>query len=446
MRDHTYLCPLGRPALRSLTPWPPLHSVERGNEEERALPNSTTLISGPSLSTQWRGTEGEASEGRPPQRARSFLILLLILLLATAACRRNSAGGKNGAGTNAAPQPIVLGPEDTAVVARGPLQSGPALTGTLAAERQASVRAQIAGSVLAVTAEPGQAVRKGQVLARLDSASLTDAYNSARSAVISARGNLGVTQREAERQRALLAAGAVAQRNVETAQQNVVAAQASLAAAQSQLAGAEKQLGYTSITAPFAGIVSERPVSAGDVVQPGTALYTVVDPSSLQLEAAVSAEQLARLKVGSPVEFTVTGYANHTFRGQITRINPSADPTTRQVRVYAEIPNTANDLVAGLYAEGRIQSEAREGLVVPTAAIDRRMARPAVLLVRDGKVARVDVELGLADDREQKVEIRRGVQPGDVVLVGAAQTIQPGTPVRLAPSVRQQAERLAQAL
>ncbi|HEY4594967.1 MAG TPA: efflux RND transporter periplasmic adaptor subunit, partial [Thermoanaerobaculia bacterium] len=207
-----------------------------------------------------------------------------------------------------------------------------------------------------------------------------------------------------------------------------------------------KQLGYTSITAPFAGIVSERPVSAGDVVQPGTALYTVVDPSSLQLEAAVSAEQLARLKVGSPVELTITGYGNRTFRGQITRINPSADPTTRQVRVYAEIPNPDNELVAGLYAEGRIESESRNGLVVPTAAIDRRMAKPAVLLVRDGKVARVDVELGLADDREQKVEVRRGVQAGDVVLLGAAQSIQPGTPVRLAPAVQQQAERLAQVL
>jgi len=372
-----------------------------------------------------------------------FLLLLALILAAGGGCRKNSAGK---AGANAAPQPIVLGPEDTAVVARSAVQSGPALTGTLTAERQASVRAQIAGSILTVTAEPGQAVRKGQVLARLDSASLTDAYNSARSAVTSARGNLGVTQRELARQRALLAAGAVAQRNVETAQQNVVAAQASLAAAQSQLAGAEKQLGYTSVTAPFAGVVSERPVSAGDVVQPGTALYTVVDPSSLQLEAAVPAEQLTRLKVGSPVVFTVTGYANHTFRGQIARINPSADPTTRQVRVYAEIPNPGNDLVAGLYAEGRIESESRNGLVVPTAAIDRRLARPAVLLVRDGKVARVDVELGLADDREQKVEVRRGVQAGDVVLLGAAQTIQPGTPVRLAPAVQEAAERLAQAL
>ena len=74
------------------------------------------------------------------------------------------------------------------------------------------------------------------------------------------------------------------------------------------------------------------------------------------------------------------------------------------------------------------------------------MAKPAVLIVRDGKVARVDVEIGLVDDSEQKVEIRRGVAAGDVVLLGAAQEIPPGTPVRLAPAVQQQAERLAQKL
>jgi membrane fusion protein (multidrug efflux system) len=377
---------------------------------------------------------------------RWILTILVVLVLAGLAAGLwwRKSHSKNAAAP--APQPIVLGPEDTAVVAKGSLQSGPAVTGTLAANRQATLRAQIAGSVLTVTAEPGQAVRRGETLARIDSAALTDAYNSARSAVTSARNNLAVAQREAQRQRTLVAAGAVAQRNVETSEQTVVQAQASLAQAQSQLAGAEKQLAYTVVAAPFAGVVADRPASAGDVVQPGTALYTVVDPSSLQLEAAVSAEQLGQLKVGAPVEFTVTGYGTHTFRGQITRINPSADPTTRQVRVYAEIPNAANDLVAGLYAEGRVESESRTGLTLPTAAIDRRMAKPAVLLVRDGKVARIEVQIGLVDDREQKVEVLTGVQPGDVVLLGAAQEIAPGTPVRLAPAVQQAAERLAQTL
>lgn len=380
---------------------------------------------------------------RPLKQHRTFLFPLILLVLTAAGCHKD--GGKEAA-ANTPPPPISLGPEDTAVVTRAPIQSGPALTGTLTAERQATVRAQLAGSVLETLAEPGQAVRRGQILARLDSTSLADAYSSARAAVTNAQNNLAFAERELERQRALVAAGAVAQRNVETAQQQVVSTQAALALARSQLANAQKQLGYTRVTAPFSGVVSERPVTGGDVVQPGTALFTIVDPSSLQLEASLPSEEIGALSLGAPVEFTVTGYAGRTFRGRITRINPAVDPATRQVRVYAEIPNPGNDLVSGLYAEGRVESESRTALTVPSGAIDRRMSRPAVLRVRDGKVERVEVQLGLVDDREQRVEVRRGVAAGDVVLMGASQEIQPGTPVRLAPSVQQQAERLAQAL
>jgi len=386
----------------------------------------------------------------PALNLRTLAPLLVVLLLSAAGCKKgNDAAGPNAKtgkdGKPAPPPTMALGPEDTAVVTPGAVENGPALTGTLTAQRQAAIRAQIAGSVLTVTAEPGQAVSKGETLARLDSSSLTDAYNSARSNATSARSALAVAEREAARQETLVKAGAVAQRNVETAQQSVVQARATLSQAQAQIASAEKQLANTTVTAPFSGVVSERPVSAGDVVQPGTSLYTVVDPSSLQLEAAIPAEQLASLKIGSPVRFTITGYGDRAFQGSITRINPSADPTTRQVRVYAEIPNPGG-LVAGLYAEGRVETESRHGLTLPTAAIDRRMAKPAVLLVRDGKVARVDVELGLADEKAQRVEVLHGVAAGDVVLVGAAQEIAPGTPVTLPPSVQQAAGRLAQTL
>jgi RND family efflux transporter MFP subunit len=384
----------------------------------------------------------EHGQRHGPGHGHQGLVLLIVLagLFLLAGCHR-----KDKAAANAPPPPLNLGPEDTAVVAKAPIQSGPAVTGTLAAKTQATIRAQLAGSVLEAYAQPGQTVSRGQVLARLDTSSLTDAFTSAQAGVESARNSLAVSEREAQRQKTLEAAGAVAQRNVEQAQQTVVSALATVAQARSQLAAAAKNLGNARVTAPFAGVVSERPVSPGDVVQPGTALFTVVDPAILQLEAAVPAEQLATLRVGSPIDFNVTGYANLTFRGMVARINPSADPATRQVRIYAEIPNPKGALVAGLYAEGRVETESRTALTLPAGAIDRRMAKPAVLRVRDGKVERVEVELGLQDDREQRVEIRRGLNAGDIVLQGSAQEIAPGTPVRLAPSIQEQAGKLAEA-
>jgi RND family efflux transporter MFP subunit len=373
-----------------------------------------------------------------PQMRHLTLPLALCLLLA--ACGR---GEKEKAAQNQPPPEIVLGPEDAAVVIEGPISAGPALSGTLAAREQATVRAQLGGTVLETYAEPGERVRRGEVLARLDTAALSDTLTFARTAVNTARSQVALAEREAERQRALLAAGAVAARNVETAQQQTVAARAQLAQAQAQLAQAQEQLGNTRITAPFTGVVSEMPFSAGDVVQPGTALYTIIDPSSLELEASVPAERLEALHVGAPVTFRVNGLPGRDFTGRVARINPSVDPTTRQVRVYAEIPNDEGELVAGLFAEGRIATEARNALTVPTNAIDSTMQRPAILVVREGKVRRVDVELGLRDEQEQRVEVRRGVQAGEVVLVGAAQEITPGTAVRVAPAVREQAERLA---
>lgn len=364
---------------------------------------------------------------------------ILILCLILSAC----GGGKEKAAAGQEPTEIVLGPADTAVVVQAPIASGPSLSGTLIAAEQATVRAQLGGTVLETYAEPGERVVAGQVLARLDTAALEDALLSARTAVTNARSQLSLAQREEERQRALVAAGAVARRNIETAEQQTVAAQAQLAQARAQLAQAQEQLAQTRVTAPFTGVVSEKPSSAGDVVQTGTALYTIVDPSSLELEAAVPAGQLQALHIGAPVTFTVNGLPNRSFAGRLTRINPAVDPATRQVLVYAEIPNQDGDLVAGLFAEGRITAQERTGLTVPADAIDRTLQQPAVLVVRDDTVRRVEVQLGLRDEERERVEIRRGVRAGEVVLLGAAREISPGTPVRLAPAVQEAAERLA---
>jgi len=370
-----------------------------------------------------------------------WVLLVLFSSIAFMGCHR-----KEKAAEQTAPPAIVIGPADATVVTRGTVATGPVLSGTLTAQRAGTLRAELAGSVLHTLVEPGTPVRAGQLLALLDATALQDAVKSAQSAVTNTNNSLAVAQHEEERQRVLVAAGAVAARNIETSHQQVVGARAALAQAESQLATARKQIGNTKVTAPFDGVVSEKLVSAGDVVQPGTALYTVVDPSSLQLEASVPAEQIGQLHAGAPADFTVTGYAGRTFQGTIARINPSADPATRQVRVYATVPNGGRELVSGLYAEGRVSSQAHTGLTLPLTAIDRRMHKPAVLRVTDGKVERIDIELGISDEQAQRVEVKTGVQAGDIVLLGAAQEIAPGTPVQLTPEMRQQAERLAQKL
>ncbi|HEX4936939.1 MAG TPA: efflux RND transporter periplasmic adaptor subunit, partial [Gemmatimonadaceae bacterium] len=304
-------------------------------------------------------------------------------------------------------------------------------SGSLAAEREATVRAQLAGPILSTHADQGSRVATGTVLARIDDRTVRDQFLGARSGVTTAQSAADIAARELSRAEKLAEAGAIAERDLEAVRRANLAAQSQLDDAKARLTLAQKQLDDAQVRAPFAGVVSVRSVSAGDVVQPGGALFTVIDPRSMRLEANVPAAQLSAIRVGSPVTFSVTGYPGKTFQGKVTRINPAADPTTGQVRIVASIPNERNTLVAGLFAEGRAQSETREAPVVAANAVDVRGVRPWVLRLKGGRAEKVEVELGLKDEATEKYEVLKGVAAGDTLLVGAAQGITPGTPVRV---------------
>lgn len=359
---------------------------------------------------------------------------------ALGACRRGSAETTDSSGASAASaataagaavNAVTLGPENVAVVTTDTIQSGPAISGSLQPERQATIRAEVGGTVVSATVDAGQRVARGQTLARIETTGLTDQTASGRAGVAAAQIAYATAQRNAERANRLLAAGAIAERDAEGARSQAAAARSQLEAARAQLAIAQKQLGNATATAPFSGIVGLKSVSTGDVVAPGAALYTVVDPSSMQLEASVPAEQLGQVRVGATVRFTVTGYPGREFLGRITRVAPVADPATRQVRIIASVPNAGNALVGGLFAEGRVASESRAGMIVPAAAVDARALRPAVVRLKGGRVERVNVELGLRDDAHERIEVRSGVAVGDTLLLGAAQGVSVGTPVRV---------------
>ncbi|HZD85072.1 MAG TPA: efflux RND transporter periplasmic adaptor subunit, partial [Gemmatimonadaceae bacterium] len=342
-----------------------------------------------------------------------------------------SKSDKVSAAETAKLETMVVGPENITVASNGSIMTGPSISGTLEPDREAVLRAQVSGSVLQTYADQGQAVNAGTVLARIDASGIQDAYTSARAGLVSARNAADVAAKDLARNEKLLTAGAIAERDIDQSRRASIAAQAALEDANSRLATAEKAYRSTTVTAPFSGVISERPVSAGDVVQPGTALFTVVDPSSMRLEASVPAEQLASIRIGVPVNFTVSGYPGREFVGRITRINPTADPTTRQVRIYVSIPNEGRALVGGLFANGRMSTATKMGLVVPQSAVDVRSSIPSVMRVKQGKVEKVQVKIGLTDKTSETIEVLSGLQPGDTLLMGAAMGITPGTPVRI---------------
>lgn len=352
--------------------------------------------------------------------------MLAVLTLALASCKQEG----NDTGMAAADPVVLIGRENIAVAKLEELRSGPPISGSLEARTEARVRAELGGQVKRTFADEGQRVRRGVLLARLDDSAVRDAYLSGKSAVRSAESALQIAQRNAERASRLAQAGALPERDLETAQQNATSAEGALADARARLALAEKQLGNTMVRAPISGAVSKREVDPGDVVQVGAGLFTIVDLSSLRLEATVPVEEIDRLKVGAPVEFSVSGY-DRRFSGRIERINPAVDPTTRQVRIYVVIPNAEQSLVAGLYAEGRVATDARRAVAVPTSAVDRRGTAPVIHRLKGGKVEVVLVRPGVRDEATELVEIHSGITPGDTVLLGSAQGIAEGAPVRI---------------
>lgn len=358
-------------------------------------------------------------------RAAATLALMLSLS-ALAACGRDEAA----AADSTAVPPTLVGPEAMAVVREQEIRSGPTISGTLAPETEAQVRAEVAGAVLQTMADAGMAVRAGQVLARIDDASIRDQQLSARSAVTTAQNGAALAAREVERAEALAKAGAIADRMLEQARNALTGAQAQLADARARLTMVDQQMAKTVIRAPFSGVVSVKAVSAGDVIAPGAPLFTVINPSTMRLEASVPAEQLGQVRLGAAVQFTVNGYPTRTFTGRVSRINPVADPATGQVRVIVSLPNPGA-LVAGLFAEGRVASETRLSPVVPATAIDEQGIRPTVMRVRNGKVEKVEVVLGIRDGTTEMIEVQQGLAAGDTVLVGAARGVTAGTAIRV---------------
>lgn len=333
-----------------------------------------------------------------------------------------AAANASAAGT------VQLSQENVTTATTGRVSAGPVISGQLTPAREATVRSMVSGSIVTLTTDRGENVQNGAVLARITSRDLESARLSAEAAVKSAEVALSVAQSETARTEALVKGGAVAARELEQTRNAVAGAEAQLAAARSRVRSVEQQLDDTSVKAPFAGVVSARPASVGDVVSPGTEIVTIIDPSSMRLEALVPSDQLADVKPGAKVTFTIRGVPGQ-FVGRVDRLNPTADPVTRQVAVFITLPNTRGQLISGLFAEGRIETSSHEGIVIPLAAVDETGIRPLVTRIKQGKAERVSVTLGARQADTEMVEVTQGLTAGDVLVVGSAKNVTDGTAI-----------------
>lgn len=352
-------------------------------------------------------------------------VLAAVLLLA-------GCGGDDtaGAAPDAAADTIVLAAEDVATAERGALTSGVTLSGSLDPYRVVEVRAQVPGIVRAIHVDRGDAVRQGAVMATIEAEGIRGQASGARAAVAAAEANLALASQQLESARTLYEAGAMSEIDFRGAQTAYEAARAQLAAARGQAAGASEQARRATVSAPISGQVSRREVSEGEAVNPGQPLFTVVNTQFLELAGQVPVTDAAGVRVGQPVEFTLVSQPGRTFRGEVARVDPTADPATRQIGVYLRLANSELGLVGGQFATGRVVTGSQaEVVVIPAGAVREESGRQFVWAIDDGAVARRPVTVTGRDDSRGIVAVS-GIEPGQRVVV-ALGDLEEGAAVRL---------------
>lgn len=351
--------------------------------------------------------------------------LAVLLVAGLAAC-----GGGDGEAAEVQENVTVLGPGDVAVAAEQEVAAGVALTGSLEPFRIAEVKAQVPGVVAGLAVDRGSTVGEGAVLARIEAEGIRSQASGAASAVAAAEAQLSVAQRNLESARTLHGAGAMSDLEMRGAEAQYRAAQAQVAAARSQATGASEQAGRTVVRAPFAGQVSARPVNEGEAVNVGQTILTLVNSRFLELRGQVPVDQASSVSVGQPAEFALTAYPGRTFSGTVARVDPVADPGTRQVGVTLRLPNEDGALIAGMFATGRVTTGGGARAVVVPAAAVRTAGEPHVLVVDGDSIVRRPVTLGARDEAAGVVAVHSGVAAGERVIVSPG-TVPAGTRVRL---------------
>lgn len=356
---------------------------------------------------------------------------LLIVALVLSACGPQSGGGP-AAKASAPAASLVVAPEDVRTVAASALASGPVVSGSLQPERRADLRAEVAAVVLQVARDNGEAVRAGDLLVRLDDTSIRDSLTSAEEAVRASQQAFDQSERQVQRLKTLQAQGMTSTQALEDAEVRRNNAQSDLVAAKARVVSARQQLQRTLVRAPFDGVVSERKASVGDTVQIGRELLKVVDPASLRFEGLVSADRMGELKVGQPAQFRVNGVTGD-FAGRVRRVDVAANATTRQVEVVIDfVDRKQAPRVAGLFAEGRIETGSAQALMLAESSIVRAGEAAFAWKLGTGKLQKVALKLGERDPRSGEWPVLAGLAAGDRVLRHPTSSLADGQAYELA--------------
>lgn len=343
-------------------------------------------------------------------RARVWLVVLA-LAAGSAAC---SGEDTTAPASAAAASPAVS--VRVASAAQRTIERTVDLVGTLRADQEATVAAEVEGKVKEVSVDIGDRVEAGRALARLDQKMLSAALRQAEARAKNARADEG-------RARALHDEGIVSPQEFDRLRMA------------REVAEADRELLSTrfsrsTIEAPIAGAVTARHIDVGDYAHVGGPLFTVASDRVLRLRAEVAERFVPEISVGQEVRGEVDAFPGLTVHGRLSRINAAIDPASRTLVVEAEIDNADGKLRPGFFVRASVVAQRGVRTVtVPSLAVQSFAGVSHLFVVREGVVARRTIEVG--ERFEDDVEITSGIEAGETVAVTGLTRLQDGTHVEI---------------
>ncbi|SAE89284.1 multidrug resistance protein mdtA [Enterobacter cloacae] len=361
---------------------------------------------------------GTLSTGRSVQACTVAVLSMCVLLLA--ACTDDSISSRSVATPVAA---------EVAVVRQARLPVTNDVTGSVVSDGRIDVASRVTGFIRQLDVREGQAVRRGDLLLRIDASDIDAAIAQARAGVQAAQAAWRDAQYDVNQNAQLVPAGAISADALRKSRVREETTRATLEQAQSALAAAQAQRNYVAITSPVDGVVVAVARRSGEMATPGVPLLTVESREVLLFKVFVPERSLAAIKAGDAVPVRIDALGDQRFEGRVRGVVPSGDGVTRRYEVDVVLPHDAR-LLPGMFGRVEILLDQAQAVTVPRAALVRRGGLDGVFVVRDGvarfRWLRTGRELGDA------LEVTAGLSDGETILARAADTVFDGTPIRAA--------------
>jgi membrane fusion protein (multidrug efflux system) len=302
--------------------------------------------------------------------------------------------------------------------------------GTLRAAETVEIKPEIDGFIREIHFTEGGSVNKDELLISIDDRKLKHELEATRAALQMAQVRLADAQRRLKRMQDLVTQAAADQDELDRIETEFLAAKAEVERMQAETELVQARLDDTQLRAPFSGVISERSVDVGDYLQTGSHLATLHRVSQMEIAFSLPERFMGRTKVNQPVAVSVGAFPGRVFAGQVYFVSPQIDETTRDFLVKATVENTEGLLKPGAFGTAVVTIDERIGVcVVPEKALVATR-EGYIIFVVDGQTARRrEVQVGLRESGT--VEIRSGLEPGELVVTEGQLSVSDGTVVKL---------------